>query len=1357
MAGLLAGLLVLLGALCAISAAVGYSCGLAKGKRAPAGNDDARYRSGFLAGHFAGWQDAAARFGPPSLVPPVPRGPVSDLVSPPGARPQTAAVPAAPPRPAPTVATAAPAPPTPEELAALAERKAKRERQNINLTLYVASLLLVASAALFIGSGLPAALRFAGVWAITVLFYAGGFILAVKAPRLRAAALAFTGTGLALIPVTGLAMYNFVLHNGALAWLVTSLAGTAAYVFAAVRLDSRVLAWLSLTFVVSSAWSGVSMLGGALVWYFVALIGLAVVLGIANLGGLRGVPSIYFRPLQVLHPCVVPLVAVAATFAPSFLGHGDYALIMAMCGLYLAVAAAFRSTPGRVQHFLGARVCLTIAVTVAMSDAGLGLGAVLYIASLLFGVQSIGVAFASAQLDKLFPAAPARPRPDDHANTASVPGGFWRLDALVGFVLQLSAVLAAMAMLIPQRELPLELPFYSALVCSLVLAWKLRGSAELLPAGVLLTAVPFVPSLGAGPTAVLLLAAAVACVLRCVLPGTAGIVRRRFVLAARIALTLSVPAFLVAALPVSEERQAVAVLGFIVACLTQLLLEAGASRGGLQMYGADASLAGFGVAAVVFLPFVRMLEPAAGDHVLSAAAAMAIGVASAGTGFLLFSGEGAWRPGPRDGLAPAMMLVAGLFAFAALPLMWGNLLLLLGVGYFTGQAIRPGNRLHRQLHAWAARSVFTLLLCTAYLQFLDAGGAVVFFAETVAPAAVVFAACGGQLLIALVKAGRRLRAAAGESAVALAVMAMAWAFLSLSEHGSRQHGGLAVALALAATVAGFLLRRAAASVAFAPAALFLLLVFGPGGIRQLEVVLAVFSAFCAVMAAASAGRTAKGVHFAAARILTAALAGVLAHDLSASATVVSLTFAAVFLAQHVVQYAARKRLAEIPFQQAAVWITLGAQAVLPLIYIFQQADDGGRWVLLLELLLLGCSALAADRFLAAGGARYIAIPAVVALVLASGLDIPLQSREWLGVPLLDREGMVVALLVPAVAVMAARLRVRPGPAADRWFWVWAAGVFIASGFVLAIGLSVTVVGASLLLGALLCFEASHLERMPKAYLGAVPLSVAGATVLASDLPPAGEWTDFLPWLCGCAVAAALLYLLRRVAPAEVGREPWRRLPLLAGSLAGFCLPAAVGLMRDATALTGAALLAVAAVIVVVEVPRKHAWPCGEAAAVLLLAAVQRALLFTGGRTPEFFWAAQWFVVLGAVLAVLCYIRSKDGVPDMMGARGRMLAVAALFTLTAAGTLVSGTVSQQLWVLAGFVLLLLAGLLLSERIFSWWGALGVAASVLWAMRSYAFALLALTALALIGFAVWRLNRSKETAAPADDGRPVGPRS
>ena len=99
----------------------------------------------------------------------------------------------------------------------------------------------------------------------------------------------------------------------------------------------------------------------------------------------------------------------------------------------------------------------------------------------------------------------------------------------------------------------------------------------------------------------------------------------------------------------------------------------------------------------------------------------------------------------------------------------------------------------------------------------------------------------------------------------------------------------------------------------------------------------------------------------------------------------------------------------------------------------------------------------------------------------------------------------------------------------------------------------------------------------------------------------------------------------------------------------------------------------------------------------------------------------------------------------------------LLTLSGLGIVVGGTGSQQLWVLVLSAGLLLAGLGLGDRLFVWWGAAGVAACILWAMRQYTFALLALIAVGLIAFAVWRLNRGtgaeKSTVQPSG-GLPLG---
>jgi hypothetical protein len=44
-------------------------------------------------------------------------------------------------------------------------------------------------------------------------------------------------------------------------------------------------------------------------------------------------------------------------------------------------------------------------------------------------------------------------------------------------------------------------------------------------------------------------------------------------------------------------------------------------------------------------------------------------------------------------------------------------------------------------------------------------------------------------------------------------------------------------------------------------------------------------------------------------------------------------------------------------------------------------------------------------------------------------------------------------------------------------------------------------------------------------------------------------------------------------------------------------------------------------------------------------------------------------------------------------------------------------------------------------FVWWGAAGVSLCLMWALRSYTFALLALIAVGLIVFALWKLSRAK----------------
>lgn len=256
------------------------------------------------------------------------------------------------------------APPTvavTESPADTAAIKQKRDLQNINTALYVASFLLVASAALFIGASLPGEVKFIGTWIITLVFYVTGLVLYRAAPKLRPAAIAFTGTGLALLPFTGLAMYNYVLPDSAMSWLITSVVGVVAYVIATLRLQSQLVAYFAVAFMISLSVSSVAVLQSALLWYFVVLIGFGSLVTIVATLRPKWLPAVFTKPIQTGSTIIVPLTLGASLFAGLDLSLVDYEIILAMGTLYYtAVAFSAVSSLAYVTAHITARSLVTL-------------------------------------------------------------------------------------------------------------------------------------------------------------------------------------------------------------------------------------------------------------------------------------------------------------------------------------------------------------------------------------------------------------------------------------------------------------------------------------------------------------------------------------------------------------------------------------------------------------------------------------------------------------------------------------------------------------------------------------------------------------------------------------------------------------------------------------------------------------------------------------------------------------------------------------------------------------------------------------------------------------------------------------
>ena len=482
-------------------------------------------------------------------------------------------------------------------------RKEKRERQNINVTLYVASLLLVAARALFVGTSLPAVLRFAGVCLITVLFYGAGFALHAKAPRLRPAAVAFAGTGLALVPVAGLAMYNFAVQDGPLAWLLTSVVGTLAYVAAALRLESRVLVYLSLTFVLSTAWSGVAVLGASLIWYFGAMIGFAAAITLVTLMKPRWLPPAVPASHHASRPVRCPGSGRSGNDSAAALGPRRFALIMALCGAYFALAAAVPSAGHRLPKIYGARLAMTIAASAwAWHLTGTVTWGLVTAGSLL-ALQSVVTAACAATLQRWCPAREG----ERH----------WRADSFCTFGAQLLMVVLMLLPASGSQDGLLLWAVLASVATGMVIAVKAGGAAEWAPPAALATGIIAGAQLGPWLDFNILAAGTLFWAVRSA--GTRSPLRPQFILSARIAGTLAVPVLTSAVMEGNSEVLAAAIFALSLALVLQQLASAAAERAGAAVLAPMPTLVGFTAAGIAAIVALSVTDTTAGNLLLATA------------------------------------------------------------------------------------------------------------------------------------------------------------------------------------------------------------------------------------------------------------------------------------------------------------------------------------------------------------------------------------------------------------------------------------------------------------------------------------------------------------------------------------------------------------------------------------------------------------------------------------------------------------------------------------------------------------------------------------------------------------------
>ena len=1144
-----------------------------------------------------------------------------------------------------------------------------RALRNINITLYVAALLMVAAASLFIALALPAAAKVVGLGVVAAGFYGVGLLMHARSIRLRPAAAAFTATGLALIPMTGLAHFLLLSTTPGASWFVTSVVGTAAFAYAAGKLQSRVVAGLGTTFLVSTAYSGGAVLNRGLIYYFLFSMLLATAITLVGARKPRWVGNIYVQSFALAHRYLVPATVLAALLSFAVLGARDYGWIFAAAALYYAVALFAAPATERFAHLAAARL-----------SAMAGIGAFLHVAEVsATDIFRIMAALLVAQLVLLAQFAPDYAR-KLRLKQAFATGETWILLALAG----LGAMIGAESLLrdpgLAGSADGLDVNWALALLLAagIFVGARRGGKFRWVPLGVAVLGIVEPLDGNQGRQGILLAAALLATWwLARMAPGT-GRVSLRW--AARIA---SVPA--------AGALFSYAAAGWVLeprfgSALADLPGTANPGHAGvLERIVEVATLVGVVLALLIQLCVAaallfRMRRTA------QAAAAVAPRLESFGESFF-FAGS---------------VLCAAVATWSlSVKLGWGGSLLYVDVDPKTAGFATV---------LWLGYPWDTIFLWLGLLAGLV--GATAILGHRRAPQ----------------------RTPGERTAAALEQVPMALAHL----------GGLAALGAGLGLAAGR----------------------DPSWMVELVAVLGLAHAGIRILAGTT---LAENVGYS---VLAQGLfSGTAWHvadrfdmDVHGQFALFAFTIA---LAQSV--RAALGRKSELPkVSDPRMLMTLAAVLLLmliPAVYLMDHAggyDQAGLLVQFLCLLAFG-GVVVSTHVRRAPAFRYVAVPAalgLLGLVLVPALGQALRLGGWLPTPLWNKDVAGTVLVLLLLGVLATEVRNLAG---NHWRWVRAvvavaywvalfglhdrqepgwqvvAGFLGAAGFMVfsaTWGIPLLLLGSAalVLLASLRGVDLVHdlaLERGSEPLDGMIGLGATWVVLLIASIFGGRFGADPVP----------LAALVRRTA----GWDPAHARVLFAASLAALGLGGLLGQADgiDRHVYAGAVMLLVAVfAAAALEVPARLRENGYEVAALAGAAVIHRCWWVGVGGTSTFAAFYYWIIVLGLLAAYeFRRKRERNGIV-VLGASAVLLSMAGL------GTFLSSTLAQQLVVLLTFTALLVFGLVTNRKIFTVWGAVGVAVAVLWFLRGFTFLLLLLIAAGLIALALWRLGKMNKGSADQD---------
>jgi len=294
-------------------------------------------------------------------------------------------------------APAAPAQPQQQVQAQVTPAKAvrvltqrERELRNINITLYVAALMIVGAAALFLSFALTPNAKLISLCLLAAVFYIAGLLTHASKSSLRPAGAAFAGTGLALLPLCAIATYNTVALPGAVVWFIFSAIATLAVGFATIRLNSRILSWMAVLILVSTSMAGAAMMQRGMLYYMLFLLAISVVLLLLATMSARVRHSQFYAAVSGTAQILPALVGLLALVLLPELSSRDYLWIFFLLTGQLLLSVRFLPE-FRLYRLYGARLSFMLMLWAASTYIEFSTSSTVLTMAIGFAAQAVVV------------------------------------------------------------------------------------------------------------------------------------------------------------------------------------------------------------------------------------------------------------------------------------------------------------------------------------------------------------------------------------------------------------------------------------------------------------------------------------------------------------------------------------------------------------------------------------------------------------------------------------------------------------------------------------------------------------------------------------------------------------------------------------------------------------------------------------------------------------------------------------------------------------------------------------------------------------------------------------------------------